>query len=300
MIMELGLQELFTTIVLLILLLYYWSTSTYNYWNNLGIPGPRPTPLFGNSASYFLRQMSIPENLDDLYKKWKHVPFFGTYNARAPTLVITDPKLVNDILIKDFNVFPGRGLNIDENDHSLAGHLFHIEGHRWKILRSHIARAFTTGKLKKMFELMLECVDNFEKYLLNHIDNNNIVDCRDVAAKFTTDITGSCIFGLNMNALTNENSEFRRVGKNLFNLGIKNTIIRMICEISPALYRFIGMNRMPKWATLFFTNSIKETMEYRNKEKIVRHDLLDIFCDMKNKQDTIDFGKPIFFFFSIF
>lgn len=42
------------------------------------------------------------------------------------------------------------------------------------------------------------------------------IECRDLCAKYTTDVIGVFAFGLNMNALSDEESEFRKFGKSLF------------------------------------------------------------------------------------
>ena len=43
--------------------------------------------------------------------------------------------------------------------------LFFIKNPAWKIIKTKLSPTFTSGKLKKMFELMLECGDNLDTYL---------------------------------------------------------------------------------------------------------------------------------------
>ena len=69
-----------------------------------GIPGPKPHLIFGNMSDY----NSIGYN--DCYEKWKskYGRIFGYYLGAKPFIVITDPKLLKLIQIKDFHHFSHR------------------------------------------------------------------------------------------------------------------------------------------------------------------------------------------------
>ncbi|CAD6201247.1 GSCOCT00013991001.2-RA-CDS [Cotesia congregata] len=293
--MELGAIDLVIIIVGIVVGFYYWSTATYNHWKRLNVPGPKPLPLVGNFGSFYFGQKAFADVHRKFYKEWKHEPFFGIYNARLPGLMVTDPELIRHILIKDFNVFNGRGININEND-PLAHHLFNIEGHEWKVLRSKLTPAFTTGKLKHMIDLMIECADHYEKFLKDQIGSGKVLESRELAAKFTTDIIGSCAFGINMNAIGQEDSQFRIIGRKIFEPTIWNMVKRLMSILTPGLFRFLGLLTLSNEHTNFFINSIKETIKFRLKEKIVRHDLVDMLIDIKRHQNEIDFGKFNFFY----
>ncbi|KAK0096947.1 hypothetical protein PV326_003798 [Microctonus aethiopoides] len=287
--MELTAVTLFIALIAILLGLYYWSTSTYNHWKNLGISGPHPIPLVGNFGSVLLSQQCILEKHMDLYNEWKNEPFFGVFNGSKPILLVNDLEVVKNILIKDFHAFPGRGIEIDEKYEPLEGHLFNIDGHRWKVLREKLTPAFTTGKLKQMVELMIECTEQFEKYLHEQVGEGNIIECREASAKYATDVIGSCAFGLNMNALTKEDCEFRIMGRKLFQPTFLQMISRLFRIYSPKLYKFLRLKSVPPKDAKFFIDTIKTTIEYREKNNIVRHDLVDILKDIKNNQDDIDF-----------
>ncbi|CAD6201249.1 GSCOCT00013984001.2-RA-CDS, partial [Cotesia congregata] len=286
--MEFGVQEILVIISGVLFTIYYWTVSTHNHWKRMGISGPRPSPLVGNMGSFFVGKVSIVELLDNLYNKWKNERFIGIFNGRTPVLMVMDPDLVRNILIKDFNIFPGRGMHINEAD-PLAQNLFAIDGHKWKVIRSKLTPIFTTGKLKQMVDLMIECVEHFEKYLKNQVGSGKVVDCREAAAKFTTDVIGSCAFGINMNALNREDSQFRIIGRKIFESSYLKLLKRLFQEATPRFCRLIGMKGMPKESIDFFVNTIRETMEFREKNNLVRHDLVDILRDIKKNENEIDF-----------
>ncbi|XP_028982433.1 probable cytochrome P450 6a13 [Diachasma alloeum] len=201
-------------------------------------------------------------------------------------LVINDLDLIKIVLVKEFSTFAGRGLNVDEKNEPLSANLFALDGPRWKDLRKKLTPVFTSGKLKHMFDLILECSDHFEKYLKEQIGNGKVIECKEPIARFTTDVIGSCAFGLDTSALENSDSEFRRIGKKIFEPNFITMIKRLIREISPGLAKFLGLRGSSKQVEDFFISVIKDTIALRERENIVRHDFVDTLISMKRSNDV--------------
>jgi len=68
-------------------------------------------------------------------------------------------------LIKDFNSFFNRYGCADPNDCIGYASLFFIKNPAWKIATTKLTPFFTSGKLKKMFGLMLKCGKHLDEYL---------------------------------------------------------------------------------------------------------------------------------------
>ena len=68
----------------------------------LGIPGPKPKPIFGNSLA-FLDIGRVHTNFDKLIKQYGKV--FGVYSMKQPVIVVSDPEILKTILVKEFNNF---------------------------------------------------------------------------------------------------------------------------------------------------------------------------------------------------
>lgn len=272
----------------------YFKYLRYDYWIKLGIRGPKPVPLLGNFYKAALGRMSVIENVDEVYNDWKHEPYYGAYLGTNPVLMINSPELAKIILVKEFNTFPGRGMHVSENDDSLASNIFALDGHRWKVLRSHFTPIFTTGKLKRMVDLILESTDNFENYLNDEVKKNNIIDIREAAAKFTTDVIGSCAFGINTNSISNTESEFRKMGKKIFATDGISHFRRILRDFAPSLARILLKILRPKFMN-FFTDLVRDTIEYREKNNLNRGDLVDVLKAMKEKKDDMDISMLIYF-----
>lgn len=48
---------------------------------------------------------------------------------------------------------------------STAAHLFALEGNKWRNLRAKLSPAFTSGKLKGMFQTLLDCSSQLDQFL---------------------------------------------------------------------------------------------------------------------------------------
>ena len=95
--------ELLLTFTILFSFLAAWINKKISYWSDRGIP---QTEVKWPWKDEFLTKK---KHLNDLYlehsQKFKNVSFYGTYFLVQPQLVITDPDIVKQIFVKDFDNF---------------------------------------------------------------------------------------------------------------------------------------------------------------------------------------------------
>ncbi|XP_012533822.1 cytochrome P450 6A1 isoform X2 [Monomorium pharaonis] len=170
----------------------------------------------------------------------------------------------------------------------LSQHLFNLESKRWRPLRMKLSPVFTSGKLKEMFSLISECADHLVQYMekIASLDEP-VVECRELTAKYTTDVIGSCAFGLEMNALSNEDSEFRKMGRKVFSPSWPNVLRTRIRTMFPKLYDMLGYILPQMEITKFFTSIVTETMNYRDTNNVTRNDFIDKLRELKNHPDKL-------------
>ncbi|XP_078037567.1 putative cytochrome P450 6a14 [Augochlora pura] len=275
-------------VLVLLLALYYYLTSSYNFWKKLGVPGPRPSLMFGNLNSTTLAQLSMSDTVKKMYNDYKNESVFGIYEGSAPILVINDLNLIKDVLIRDFSLFASRGVPMYRKVDRLGEHLFNLEPEIWRPLRARLSPVFTSGKLKDMFPLLTECGEHLEKYLDTVTEKAAPVDCREIAAKYTTDVIGTCAFGINMNAIADEDSEFRRMGKDIFTPSLKQAARDTMRQFFPAIYVRIGHLLQPTKVTDFFTKVVMDAMSYREKNNVVRPDFINMLLELKRNPSQLE------------
>lgn len=279
--------HILTAFVAIFLALYYYLTSKFDFWKNRGVSGPRPVPFFGNAKDVLLRKIGIGSFIAELYKRYDNESMFGIFIGRSPNLVLRDLDLIKDVLIKDFSIFDNRGLNIPERAEPFSVNLFSVDATRWRPLRMRLSPVFTSGKLKEMFPLILECAEHLEQCLEDAVKRGGPVDCFEIPARYTTDVIGSCAFGINMNALSDERSEFRKMGRNMFDQNMIKFTRNLLRDFFPRFYNLLGFVLPYTESTVFMTKLIKGTIKYREENDVVRPDFVNLLMELKKHPEKL-------------
>jgi cytochrome P450 family 6 len=147
--------------------------------------------------------------------------------------------------------------------------------------------------MKMMFSLMSECAEQLQQYVDKPARNGDILEMKEVMARFTTDVIGSCAFGLNCNSFTDSNSEFREMGKRLFEPSVASNLRRRLRTLPPFLLKLLKPFHItvhPQEMINFFTGVVNDTINYREKNNVVRNDFLQLLIQLKNKGKVEDDG----------
>lgn len=268
----------------LIVIAYLYMTRKFNYWKRRGVLEINPpTPFLGNFTECAFLKKSPGYLMKDFYDQAKGLPYIGFYVLDKPFLLIRDREIIKSVLVKDFNYFADRYGSPDPNDRLGYANLFFLRNPAWKILRTKLTPIFTSGKLKKMFELMLECAKNLDMYLasLKVDDARKEMDVKDLTAKFATDMIGCIAYGLNVNSLNNPNAEFRKYGKMIFEYGYVRGFEMLATFFLPHIVRITGIKTFGKESSYFLRKVFWETINQRIESGMKRNDLIDILIELK-------------------
>lgn len=267
-------------VIVTLSILYFYLNSKYKYWERRGIPFVKPEFGHGNlkgvaSTHHFYEAQW--EWYKELKPKGK---FGGVFVFFKPVALLTDLDLIKTILIRDFSLFPNRGVYYNQKDDPLSAHMVNIEDEYWKTLRNKLTPTFTSGKIKMMFETIGQVVDNLITKMDQEISTKESLDIKDIFGRFTTDVIASCAFGIESNSLNDPNSEFFEMGQKAFETkGIFNRFIRFNY---PEIGRKFGLRLLDKNMTEFYRNITRNTIEYREKNSIERNDFMNLLIKMKN------------------
>lgn len=122
-------------------------------------------------------------------------------------------------------------------------------------------------------------------------DKGKIIDVKELATKFTTDVIGSTAFGLDTNSFKDPNAEFRKHGIMMFDTDRSFELI--VITFIPLLCRLTGMTVLGKQTDAFLRKVFWEIITQREKSGETRNDLIDILIDLKRNHDENikDFSK---------
>ena len=277
------LLEVGTLLSFILAAVYIYFKWSFTYWKKRHVPYTEPIFPFGNFIDMVLTRKSIGVVCADIYKKLEGHKYGGAYLFTRPRFFVRDPDFIKDILVKDFSTFHDRGLYMNEEIEPLSGHLFFLRGMKWRNLRVKLTPTFTSGKLKMMFQRLVECGQGLQTCLEKVGEKGEVIEIKDVLARFSTDIISSCAFGIECNCLKNENAEFRQWGRKVFEPSLKRVFIRILSGIAPVVLDTLKLSSLDSDVSKYFRNMVHETIEYREKNNAKRNDFLQLLIQLKNK-----------------
>lgn len=258
-------------------------TSNQTYWKDRKIPYVESNFLFGMLNELFPKT-PIALSYQKVYTLFRSEKLVGLYELNNPYLLIRDIDIAKAIMTKDFQNFMNRGFFESDLVSTVGKNLFLLEGEEWKNMRSKVTPAFTSVKIKNMFNLMKTCSDDLITLLnLTSEKGDGCVDIGDVIAKYTTDVTACCGFGLESNCVRDPDCEFNRNRKILCQpFPTLKSIKHILAANFPRLCRMMGLKLLEKETDQFFMNIVSETMRYRESRGIVRNDFVDHLIRLKH------------------
>lgn len=277
---------------------YLYVKHKFQYWEKRGVPYVKPEFPFG-----ILKEIGKTKHTSEVYAaayqelKGKGI-FGGAYFFTKPIVIPTDLDLLKKILVKDFQYFCDRGFYVNEKDDPLSGHLFGLSGSRWRNLRNKLSPTFTPGKMKIMHNTIVAVAMEFQNYLEFFAEKKETIEIKDIISCYTTDVIGNCAFGIECNSFKEPNTEFRRIGRKVFEFSYFEFLRIFFLMMFQNLSRMMKMKITKPEVAEFFMDLLKKTTEYREKNNIKRNDFLSLLLQIKNtgklEDDDTDLGKITF------
>ncbi|KXJ81554.1 hypothetical protein RP20_CCG018947 [Aedes albopictus] len=214
------------------------------------------------------------------YQQFKgQYPLTGIFMFVKPIVLPLDLDLIKRILVKDFQYFQNRGMYYNEKDDPLSAHLFSLEGNKWRNLRAKISPTFTSGKMKMMYPTMVAAGKQFREHLDEKVSQESELEMRDLLGRFTTDMIGTCAFGIECNSMKEPNSKFREMGRKHFETP-RSALKDAFKMTAPRLAQFLGITEILPDVAEFFMNVVESTIDYRVKNNVKRNDFMDLLIAM--------------------
>lgn len=258
----------------------YFKYFLYSYWRKKGVVYADATAPAGILGVVIAGKTSIGELYAELYTKLKSSRYFGTYAFYKPSLVIAEPDLIRHVLTREFNHFHDRGLYCNEKVDPLSGHLFFLGGSKWRNLRAKLTPTFTSGKMKQMFSTVVEAGEKLADYLKPIAEKRQVVEVKDLFARYGTDVIMSTAFGVDSNSLENPNSEIRFWGQKIFE---PRPLWNTVSVFAPKIMDFFSLPFTDRGVIKFFIKTFTETIEYREANNVVRRDFMSLIMQLMKR-----------------
>ena len=168
--------------LLVVLFLYWYGTRGFANLRKLNVPGPKPLPFIGN----FLEARKY-EGIQlmhlDYVKKYGKV--FAICLGEKPSLVVADPELLKQIMIKDFANFRNHFQFIKPTP-AFSKNVFNARDDTWKRIRNTLTPTFSAGKMKLMVPLIETSCDTLMEKLEKIADSGERRSIAEIVQKFSS------------------------------------------------------------------------------------------------------------------
>nr|CAD7448682.1 unnamed protein product [Timema bartmani] len=288
---------------LLVLICIFYSYA-YGYWRRRNITYiPAPFSIFGNVGDMIFMKKTPALVMRDLYNKLDGEPYGGIFIGATPIMLIRDPEVIKQVFVKNFTSFMDRHLDINEKVNPVEENLFFMKGEKWRWLRSKLTPTFSSGKLKMMFQVLTECASEMNTYVESIASKQESIEMRELFAQYNTEIIGSCAFGIKFNTINNPKSEFRAIGRTIFDQSFFQMMKGLIITIFPGLAKCFTFTIFDLKTSRFFRRIVEDTIAHREKNEISRKDFLQLLIQLKKKgyvtEDSTQLKEDAYLYYKI-
>ncbi|XP_019565200.3 cytochrome P450 9e2-like [Aedes albopictus] len=273
--------------LLIVILIYRWITRRNGYFHEKPIPSMAVAPLFGSTGALIFKKFSLHGFIKHIYQKYSNAKVFGLFDAMTPIFVVRDPELIKKITVKDFDHFidhrPTFGDSENDNPYSIFGKtLFAMAGQKWRDMRATLSPAFTGSKMRKMFQLVLECSDSVTQYYVNQSKKTLEVELTDLFTRFGSDVIATCAFGIKMDSLRDHDNDFYDNGKKMMRFERLSVLLRMFAfKFFPSLMGHLGIDIIDRDQVRYFSALITDAVRQRQNKGIIRPDMIQLLIQAR-------------------
>ncbi|CAG2102957.1 unnamed protein product [Medioppia subpectinata] len=227
-----------------------------------------------------------------LATKWQNAfgKLYGVYNGNIPVLVVAEPELVKQICVKDFHVFPDRNRN--RVVHPILGkHLVTVCGDDWKRIRSIVTPTFSSSKMKNMFPMIRNCLQNFINELEVLAIDGKEVNVKTLYGQYTMDVIATCAFATKTNTYKDPNDPFLLNAQKVFTINVKRMIAMLL--LPKAVLKLLNMTHQADAdANEFFLNITRHIMKGRKTGDKKYNDFIELLMSAQTNADNNN-GKHV-------
>nr|XP_023017617.1 probable cytochrome P450 6a13 [Leptinotarsa decemlineata] len=268
--------------------IYLYFSWCYGHWKRRNFPFLKPNFPKGNNPTYLARFPGPHLECRDHYLEIRKrgLKFAGIFSVIHPILVVVDPVIIKDILVKDFEHFVDRGFYSSEND-PLSVSLLSMGGDKWKNSRGKLTNFFTIGKVKMLIPLMVgsakPMVRSIGECALNNTDSNITL----LTKRYAAETVGTCFLGIDCNNFGDAEDTFANMVGKFFRDQNFTHLLRVSCTNRfPALSRKVGLKLILSEVSEFFKSAVRDTLKYREEHNYFRPDVLQLLINLKKEMEN--------------
>jgi cytochrome P450 len=231
----------------------------------MNVPFIPPTIVVGNEMDRVLFRKSFAEAQQDYYFRLDGHPVGGMFEGRTPFLILRDPNVIKNVLVRDFECFVDRLIRPIRPKSVSESSLLFLKGSDWRAVRHASTPIFSSAKMKTMSLCVIDCTEQMLKYLENHHKGSEI-EMKSFFGRFTLNVIASSAFGIQCDSLANPEAEFVKVMSKFGNMTIAQSIALLISIVllgNGWLARVLNVRFINLEIEKYLSKVVLDTKKYR-------------------------------------
>lgn len=166
----------------------------------------------------------------------------------------------------------------------MGNSLISLCGDKWRQMRATLSPAFTGSKMRQMFDLVVECGEDIVQHFLDQAKNGQQIhiEMKDFFSRYANDVIATCAFGIKVNSFSDRDNEFFVSGKKIMAFGGSKRLVNLfVLILLPRLAKALNIKVFDESVANAFKTIFLDTMEFRHKNNIVRHDMINIMMQVR-------------------
>ncbi|KAK3587372.1 hypothetical protein CHS0354_028744 [Potamilus streckersoni] len=269
-------------ILLVIALLLMYTIHKQRYFKRLDIPGPTPIPFLGHIHHIIKKGFQeMDMEMTQIYGNC-----YGTFFGNIPQLIVTDPEMIKQLLVKQFSEFTDRPRTI-RTTKFFDSAITVAQGEHWKFLRATLSPTFSSNKMRNMTPLISKCLDSLIQNVRTLSEGKKSVEMRELFGAFTMDAICCTGFGLQVESQSNPDDPFIKNAKKALNISVGNLKF-LLAAMFPELQRFIReIPILNQEAIDFFIQATKSALADRREAQSESYrDFLQLMINAHQDEGT--------------
>lgn len=237
--------------------IFKYCTRNKDYWRKRNVPGLPATPLIGNLWGLLSIKHNLGTILEKFYK-YTEAPYVGFFTFDEPALLVRDPELVKNILMKDFKNFQDRVIQAPSHNDTFRNFLFVQKNPEWKSSRLKLTPLFSSGNLKPMCQVIQEVCGQLVQFIET---NDGVHETKDLAQRFATETITRTFLGIDGHCLDKKESDILANTQALFEYSVRNALVQSIYFFKSHLVHLFKLEFFQKRIEVFFRSVIFKRMK---------------------------------------
>lgn len=255
----------------------------YAYFRRHNIPYTTPTFPLGN-AQELGSELAHSTWIKKLYFLFRgRASIGGLFIGVDPVVLVTDLNVIRDVMVNQFCKFTNRSFYMNERDDPLSAMLIAMKGERWRNLRTKMSPTFSVTSTRRMFETVHSVGQNLLAFVQRFVVTSEPFSSKNIAMRYICDTIGLCGFGLECQALTQQDPYLLTIANNLFPISRFLMKFWLLAGTYPRLAHWLRLKAFPTFVTRYFRRVIEETVQYREDNNIKLNDFMNLMIDIKNR-----------------